>query len=181
MTLLFQLTLNSGVGTSTVCVANHGQVNNILLNLLANDESQPSAANLTVLTAIAGQCPISGGDAVYEARAIVERFTGETFDDAVLCASGSRPSNGRTTSSALSDEQIQVFPNPTTGQISWTGLEGEALTLRVFNALGQQVAEQNSAINSADLSTLPSGVYHLQFLSSDNSVRFNKSVVIEKQ
>lgn len=74
----------------------------------------------------------------------------------------------------------QIFPNPSRGQISWTGWEGEALTLRVFNALGQQVAERNSAINGADLSNLPSGVYHLQFLSTDKSVRFNKSVVIEK-
>jgi len=174
------LTLNAGISASTVMVTNHQTLNNIALNLLANDEGQPSAANLTVLTAIAGQCPITGGDAVYEARAIVERFTGETFDDAVLCASGSRPSNGRTTSSAFSEGQVQIFPNPSTGQISWTGLEGEALTLRVFNALGQQVAERNSAVNGADLSNLPAGVYHLQFLSSDNTLRLNKSVVIEK-
>ena len=174
------LTLNAGVSTSSVMIANHQTLNNIVLHLLANDESQPSEATLSVLAAIAGQCPISGGDAVYEARAIVERITGATFEDAVLCNTGNRPSNERTISTTFSAGQVQVFPNPTTGMISWAGLEGEAVTLQVFNALGQQVAERNSTENGVDLSHLPSGVYHIKFLTSDNTIRLNKSVVLEK-
>ncbi|HAD13573.1 MAG TPA: hypothetical protein DCF33_14190 [Saprospirales bacterium] len=75
---------------------------------------------------------------------------------------------------------VRLFPNPSTGQIFWMGLEGEAVTLQVFNALGQQVAERNSTENGVDLSHLPSGVYHIKFLTSDNTIRLNKSVVIEK-
>ena len=176
--LLFQWTLNSGVGTSTVCVANHGLVNNILLNMLANGDDVPSPTNLTILAAIAEMCPIEGGDAVYEARAIVERLTGETYDDAILCASEERPSNEREDDQTGATD-IRVFPNPTTGHIYWTGLEGQIVTARVFNMLGQQVAERSRTAGNFDLSALPAGIYQLFLSTPDNAVFTSKRIVIE--
>jgi hypothetical protein len=172
------LTLNSGVGTSTVCVANHGLVNNILLNMLANGDDVPSPTNLTILAAIAEMCPIEGGDAVYEARAIVERLTGETYDDAILCASEERPSNERE-DDQIGATDIRVFPNPTTGHIYWTGLEGQIVTARVFNMLGQQVAERSRTAGNFDLSALPAGIYQLFLSTPDNAVFTSKRIVIE--
>ncbi len=175
------LSFNAGISTSMVCMANHKIVNNILLNMLANGDDAPSSTNLTVLSAIAAQCPIEGGDAVYEARAVVERFTGETFDDAVLCASGARPSNGRDSNISIEQKDVLIYPNPSTGQIFWTGLEGQNIQVRVFNALGQLMADRNTAGNSLDLSALPEGVYQVQFSSLETKLLLNRSLVIQKR
>ncbi|MDO8366823.1 MAG: T9SS type A sorting domain-containing protein, partial [Saprospiraceae bacterium] len=175
------LTLNANISTPTVCIANHKTVNNIVLNMLANGDDEPSPTNLTVLSDIAAQCPIEGGDAVYEARAVVERFTGETFDDAVLCAIEARPSNGRDSNVRLKREEVIVYPNPSTGQIFWSGLEGQSLYVRVFNQLGQLVAERNTTGNSLDLSNLPEGVYQVQFSCPETKLLLNRSLVIQKR
>ena len=163
-----------------VCVANHGLVNNILLNMLANGDDTPSPTNLSILTAIAEMCPIEGGDAVYEARAIVERLTGETYDDAVICATEERPSSGRNSDSRIESKDFLVFPNPSSGHIYWTGLKEQSVTVRVFNALGQLIVEREAIANRLDLSALTAGVYHLLFTTTDNMMHLNKSIVIEK-
>jgi hypothetical protein len=176
------LTLNSGVGTSMVCVANHGLVNNILLNMLANGDDAPSPTNLAILAAIAEMCPIEGGDAVYEARAIVERLTGETYDDAVLCAvEQERPTNGRSSEAQIGQGEVLVFPNPSTGHIFWSGLDGQVLDVRVFNQLGQLVISRSTTGNSLDLSILPEGVYQVQFSCSETKLLLNRSLVIQKR
>ena len=77
--------------------------------------------------------------------------------------------------------RVMVFPNPSTGQIYWTGPTEQLLTVRVFNMLGQQVMEREIAINSLDLSALPNGVYHLLFSTPESSMQINKSIVIEKR
>ncbi len=168
MQILFLLTLNAIVGTSTVNVANHKTVNSIVLNMLATEDSKPSSTNLTILSAIAAQCPIAGGDAVYEARSIVERFTGETFDDAVTCAIGNRPSNGRGEGSeTVSSTAIALFPNPTSGLLQWTGTEGKVVTIRVFDQLGVLVKEQNVDGQQIDLSLLPNGLYFVHLTDAE--------------
>jgi hypothetical protein len=177
------LSLNIGISTSMVCMANHKTVNNILLNLLANGDDAPSSTNLTTLSAIAAQCPIEGGDAVYEARAVVERFTGETFDDAVLCVSASRPSNGREgeVDKQYISSRITLFPNPTTGIVSWEGTGGEVVLLRVFNALGQLLTERIVEDSRVDLSLLQDGLYYVQMISQrDNTLLTNQTLIITK-
>ncbi len=177
------LTLNAGAGTSTVMVANHKTVNSIVLNLLASDDNAPSAANLTILSAIAAQCPIAGGDAVYEARAIVERFTGETFDDAVTCAGGNRPSNGREDEPIrqIESSSVTLFPNPTTGMISWKGTGTELVLVRVFNTFGQLQAERIVENSQADFGHLQEGLYYVQLLSQrDNTLLTSQALIITK-
>jgi hypothetical protein len=178
------LSFNAGTSASMVCMANHKTVNNILLNMMANGDDAPSTTNLTVLSAIATQCPIEGGDAVYEARAVVERFTGETFDDAVLCTSESRPSNGRENESGKQQisSHITLFPNPSTGVVSWEGTGGDLVLLRVFNALGHLMTERIVEDSRADLSHLQEGFYYVQMISQrDNTLLTSQTLIITKR
>ncbi|MFN0175928.1 MAG: T9SS type A sorting domain-containing protein [Saprospiraceae bacterium] len=172
------LSFNAGISTGPIIEANHKTVNQIVLQMLLVDSL--ASGSLTTLTAIAAQCPLFGGDAVYEARAIVSRLTGQEYDDVALCGSLRPGAGGREETSEIPTEVI-VFPNPTTGQISWIGLEEQTVTVRVFNQLGQMVAERNTAENSLDLGALPEGVYHLQFSALEHTVLLNKSIVIEKR
>ncbi len=84
-------------------------------------------------------------------------------------------------SASSKGEEVLLFPNPTTGQIFWTGLEGQHLHVRVFNALGQLVADRNTPDNMLDLSALSEGIYQVQFSSLDAKLLLNRSLVIQKR
>ncbi|MFN0037699.1 MAG: T9SS type A sorting domain-containing protein [Saprospiraceae bacterium] len=175
------LTLNAGVGTSTVNVANHSMVNNIVLNLLAADENEPSPANLTMLAAIAARCPIEGGDAVYEARAIVERLTGQTYDDATICGSGNRPSHGRDNGKKeMAASEIVFFPNPANGLLQWTGAAGQAVRVKIFDQLGVLVKDQTAGNSQIDLNSLPNGIYLIRMMDTGGTLLTAQKVSLLK-
>lgn len=80
----------------------------------------------------------------------------------------------------LSNEKnIQIFPNPTTGIMQWSGLANtESLTLRVQDALGRICFEQDEVGASVDLSRLPNGVYFLTLLGAQGQIIAAKAVVL---
>ncbi|MCS6928221.1 MAG: T9SS type A sorting domain-containing protein [Saprospiraceae bacterium] len=163
------LALNAAVSADLTPAQNHKIVNDIVFRLLLNDSI--SAGDAADLEAIAGQCPLEGGDAVYEARAVVAARTGAHYEDEDLCATAA-PRARRQTQDALANvaASIALYPNPTTGWVFWTSPVSEPLRLRVFNAVGQQVAEIVSAKGSADLSHLPAGLYYVHLLRTDDTV-----------
>jgi hypothetical protein len=171
------LTFNAGTSTGPIIEANHKTVNQIVLQMLLVDSL--ASSSLTALTAIAAQCPLSGGDAVYEARSIVSRLTGQEYDDVALCGSQRPGAGGREETSEIPTEVI-VFPNPTTGYVSWIGVPEGKVTVRVFNALGQLQMERTSEDNALDLSVLNQGIYRLQLLSAEQKSLFNGSISLLK-
>ena len=67
--------------------------------------------------------------------------------------------------------EVRIYPNPTTGEVRWSGLpEGEEVRVRVMNVLGQHIVEKAVTGNSIDLSALPDGMYCLQFLASGGQI-----------
>jgi hypothetical protein len=76
--------------------------------------------------------------------------------------------------------EVAVFPNPTTGYVSWLGIPEGKVTVRVFNALGQLQLERNSEDTAVDLSALNQGVYRLQILSAEQKILFNGSISLLK-
>lgn len=78
-------------------------------------------------------------------------------------------------------EVVQIYPNPTTGEVRWTGLPvGEEMRVRVFNALGVLVLEQRTAASQVDLGHLQDGMYWLQFLASGGQMIGVKSMQLLK-
>ncbi|MCB0573626.1 MAG: beta-propeller fold lactonase family protein [Saprospiraceae bacterium] len=61
--------------------------------------------------------------------------------------------------SDLSDLQITVFPNPTTGLVELRGASPQSI--RVIDRLGRQVMAQENPASGIDLSQLPPGLYTL--------------------
>ena len=171
------LTFNAGTSTGPTIEANHKTVNQIVLQMLLVDSL--ASGNLSTLTAIAAQCPLSGGDAVYEARSIVSRLTGQEYDDVALCGSQRPGAGGRAETSEIPAE-VLVFPNPTTGYVSWLGIPEGKITVRVFNTLGQLQLESISENNAIDLSALNQGVYRFQILSAEQKILFNGSISLLK-
>ncbi|MBK9336470.1 MAG: hypothetical protein IPM98_07720 [Lewinellaceae bacterium] len=89
------LAQNAAISTAITPADNHKTVNAIVFGLLLNDSLQ--TGDLATLEAIAGMCPLEGGDAVYEARAIVVHTTGASYDDTDLCAVSAERSRAEST------------------------------------------------------------------------------------
>lgn len=173
------LTLNAAVTTSSTPDANHKTVNGIVLNFLLSDTL--ASGKLAALEAIAGQCPLEGGDAVYEARAFVTYMTGADFDDAEICAASEERQQRPEEAKKLSEnEGVLLYPNPTAGQVFWSGTGDKVIVLKVFNALGQLLLEKMANDNHADLSRLPGGLYVLQILAADNTLLATQKIQIVK-
>jgi|GEM_PF-4616227 len=119
------------------------------------------SADLSDLIDIAGQCPLSGGDAVYEARSIVMHYTGDEFDDADLCNLQNRSQQAKAKEGS---EAIRLYPNPTSGEVFWRGTSS-AVRVRVLNALGQMHSDQLVNSNHLALRNAPDGLYTVQIYS----------------
>ncbi len=75
---------------------------------------------------------------------------------------------------------VKIYPNPTTGDVYWTGAQNLPVTVNVFNALGQLQITRNVTNSHLDLNTLPQGVYHFQMLSPANELLYNGKVSLVK-
>jgi len=173
------LTLNAAISVSLTPAVNHKTVNTIVLNFLLSDTL--ANGNLTTLESIAEQCPLEGGDAVYEARAIVSYYTGADFNDAELCEEAQeRQQQPDITSKPNAAIPVLLYPNPTTGQIFWSGTGDQVVVLRVFNTIGQIQLEQTASGNNVDLSRLPDGLYTLQIFTADYTLLATQKIQIVK-
>jgi hypothetical protein len=77
-----------------------------------------------------------------------------------------------------SSESISIYPNPSTGLLSWSGIIGP-VTVRIFNQLGQLQLEQRCTEGSVNLTPLQDGVYQLQLLDA-GQLKATRSVVLMK-
>ncbi|MCW5921598.1 MAG: T9SS type A sorting domain-containing protein [Saprospiraceae bacterium] len=173
------LSLNAAASTSLTPDANHKTLNFIVLKLLLADSL--ASGHLATLAGIAEQCPLEGGDAVYEARAFVTYLTGDDFDDAEVCADTERGQRPNKPSKSSESEVVVLYPNPTTGQIAWSGIAGQPVVLRIFNAMGQLQMEQVIVGSSAQIGQLPEGLYQVQLLNAqDKTLLISQKVLFIK-
>lgn len=170
----YLLQLNAAVSTSLAPAANHKTLNAILLGWLATDDI--TSSDMETLLSIAGQCPLEGGDAVYEARSLVSHFASTEFDDQDLCGTQNR--QARKGKQGITS-RIVVFPNPTTGELYLGGIFGE-LTARVFNSLGELKIDTRITGNRLDIGALPNGMYTVQLFSTTGAMLANAKVVLVK-
>lgn len=75
--------------------------------------------------------------------------------------------------------EIQIFPNPSTGIINISNLPDRPLKLQLFNMLGKLVYEtQIQAINySLNLNLMPGGIYLLKVIEKNKSIVFEKVIL----
>lgn len=118
----------------------------------------------------AAQCPTWGGDAVYQARAILMGVGAYTWDDQVLCAEAEERSSleGRPLS-----ETLHIQPNPAADQITLlVDFEGGA-SIRIVDMYGRLVQDVTYAGNGQQLDTsgLSSGRYVVQLITDEGRVQ----------
>ena len=105
---------------------------------------------------------------VYMFRAYIERSVGGTLYGETLTFVTKQTD----VDEAAADEQITVSPNPATSQIRLRDAQGTLQSLRVFNAVGQEVLRQelDGSTGTVNISNLSKGIYFLQIRTGHGTV-----------
>ena len=152
----------------------------LLAEMMMGDSLTESAR--TMLTGIANQCPLDGGDAVFQARAMLEPAL---YADAENCVPVAER-EARVPESRLANEAgISVFPNPSSGTLTLLTEHACAFDcvgqFAVFDLRGIELVrlqvDLSVPVQPIDLRSLPSGMYLLQVTQNNRPV-FTDRVVL---
>lgn len=154
------------IASTALIEQNAKAVNQIYLATIgrSGEDVQFDATQAANLLYIAGQCPLVGGNPVYQARSLYSLVDDQAeFDDALICmAAGYVVKSLEETAPS-----VTVYPNPNrTGQqfFEFKGLldEEAVITVQLFDAQGRQILDQRlaGAKESVDVSGLAQGLYN---------------------
>ncbi|MBK8196144.1 MAG: T9SS type A sorting domain-containing protein [Lewinellaceae bacterium] len=156
------LTQNTALSSTSVYAVTEKTVNDILLRTVAQGVFTFSAQDSATLVNIAERCPLSDGEAVLRARALLTLVeeTPETYDDEAICGI-ERGQPGFT----VNFDYLTVYPNPAKDRLtiaySIAGASGKNFLL--WNMVGQLVKTveltEDSGRIDLDLEGQTPGIY----------------------
>jgi len=177
-------------------------VSALFLHLMEQGRDSLSSAAKDSLAWLANSCPAVEGMGVYKARVLQAYYTPlQDYDDYVLCnasnkggsrlfddvmkfLSGAEDTTSKPTSGMVNMQNpLEVFPNPTTGEVQFRFIEASNRTIvcTLTDILGREVYRGQHPPGSkaflVNLAGLPSGLYFYQVVGASGSY-FGK---IEKQ
>lgn len=130
---------------------------------------------------IANQCPLVGGNPVYQARALYSLVDGDAeFDDALLCASAGYVVK----SEELEAPRVSVYPNPSrTGRITIelyelpAGVHTTAVAL--YDAQGERILKEDfdGSRTSLNVGSIAQGLYYWAFILDGHAVQRGKVTI----
>ncbi len=161
------LSQNNALGGFADHLLNEKTVNSIFLQTLAVGNSAFSEAQATSLENIANQCPLSGGEAVLQARDMLALVQPAPvyYDDNLLCNPTPRPAERGLRVENASTAVISIFPNPASAviKIQYDLQNVEIGVLRFYNIYGHMVGEvalpDSIGVISMPVDKFPAGVY----------------------
>ncbi len=156
------LTLNAALTGSASYQVNEKLVNQMFLQTVAIGSMEFSETQISSLQGIAALCPLSDGEAVLRARAMLQLLQGvpADYDDLAICGSGERSEKNNQVA-----QSVRIYPNPANDAlfIDYRGigdLDGQFI---MFNSQGQLVREitlpPSQGVAQLILNGLPSGIY----------------------
>jgi hypothetical protein len=78
------------------------------------------------------------------------------------------------------EDGFVVYPNPTTGQLTLSGLPYGAVYVHITDALGRTCLQQTIADGQVDLSSQPAGLYFVQVRDAQGQTYRAKPVMVQK-
>jgi len=178
--------VNNGLPNTNIAALNEKRINRVTLNMIINPNYLNDVRIKNLVANIANQCPASGGLAVYRARTIHDYIHPgnqndySDIDDCYENTESERPTFEES-SSEVKLYGIQVYPNPTTGEVSIFIEEPiEDGIIIVRNLLGKEINRiklgQYQELIRLDLQSY-SGVYFISFNEGDHNVENVKVIV----
>jgi hypothetical protein len=162
---------NDSIAARAIYEANEKEVNDIYLSWLGAAFGALGSIEMAALQAIALQCPIEGGNAVYRARAFLAILAWEyaDYDDSLLCAPlgllAAPPQAGALFQAANEDKVFRIYPNPAQNEIgiALNAPEDAPGLLLVYDIFGRQLLQHTLAAGadaySLSIGELPEGLY----------------------
>jgi len=141
-----------------------------------------SKTDIQVLTMVANQCILSGGDAVLVARSLLAETGNFTYNEVELCSGAKKREEDQQIESQSS---ISVYPNPAQQviNVSFNNFNSGEVVLTLRNALGSIVRERtinsNATTEQLSLDDSASGIYFLE-VEIDGERKHIKKVLIVK-
>jgi hypothetical protein len=141
---------------------NRKAVQRLYLQTLGIGIPQLSPTQLAEAEAIAVQCPLEGGAAVYAARALYRLNEDRAFSDDSLCIETQE--RREVQAKPVERPEIYLLPNPATDMVTVAGLSASAETpalIQLVDASGVLRMERKVAARECAFSvaSLPSGIY----------------------
>lgn len=92
------------------------------------------------------------------------------------------PMVGITAPNLSKEETIQIFPNPTTGLLYWSGInENAQAKLRIHDLMGNLILEREGTNGVADLGKFQEGFYFVTVFGADGDWLVTKAVLLAKK
>ncbi|MEO8087521.1 MAG: T9SS type A sorting domain-containing protein, partial [Bacteroidota bacterium] len=166
--------------------ANEKAVNEIYINSIGQGRYEFTESEISMLLAIANQCPYTGGYAVYYSRNLVRMQNGfSTFKDDLSCSGFSARKANPEAESTKFFRKFNVFPNPTTGILTIEDYKNtdSKIDFIIENSLGAQSFFKSLIMSEGkcqtDISELSPGVYRYRVITESSVVGSGKIVVIK--
>ena len=173
---------------SSILESNYYDVNRISLELLATGADSLTAEQFTTISPIAWQCPLEGGDAVYQARVLYHLNENDIFNDNELCIGlasiyfkEEKNDDDEELSSIIG--QMKVIPNPANElvQVHINGVEkGISYQVELRDLVGQVLFEErldNGQTIQMPTAKLPAGIYFCILLEDGILIESNKLII----
>lgn len=173
---------NNAIGTSELVEANEKVVNKVYLETIAQNADGFTVQEEQDLFAVANQCPLVGGNAVFRARALYYLVDPEQdFDDPSLCLQ-----HGLITKSVKRPEVhgLNIVPNPAMDEATLLLTEplNEVGSLVFYSALGEEVLhlripaeQQRLPVSTASLAP---GMYHYRVYNARGELGDGKLSIV---
>ncbi len=175
-------TLNSGISTSGLYDDNEKTLNAIYLQTEAKG-LPVLLAHKNTIRAIAEQCALDGGDAVYRARAWYAQFTGTMISEDDCISTGGRESL-KDAQESVEKEELRLFPNPASQMLNVEYNAGTDQMLTFYNQFGVELRrlplKEGGNKLTIDLKGLPDGIYLVKVQDGTAGSGISKKLVIHK-
>jgi hypothetical protein len=142
-------------------------------------------SDIAMLKSIAAQCPYSGGNAVFAARAMLAQQDRTYYDDKALCLEQgilwrtAKPKVEKTSK----DKYCKIYPNPANHKIVIEFKDAQQDgNIALYDIYGRILLEQrilNTTTNTLNIEGISSGVYILKVESNGSNVITEKITVIK--
>jgi hypothetical protein len=170
--------MNFGISDNKIFESNQKLTNAMHLQILAQGLSYlPTESELSRIRAVADQCPLDGGIAVYQARAMMEAFTGEVFEDKAKCK------KVENRGSTVRLDEVTVAPNPASRVVTVAWGNKQYMNIKIVDALGKSIydapVEQDAETQSIDVADWVNGIYYI-YLYDATGTTITKKLVINK-
>jgi len=178
--------LNNVILTSNTIEENQKMFNE-LYSLYLNDNKYAYTSNeKEALFSIAQQCPLEGGNAVWQARVLYSTIENDWIEFENNCdATPRQMSVNNNITETVVDSKFKLYPNPSNGQmiLEYSIEETESAVFSIYDITGKIITEypvnSKNKLLLVNESQLEAGVYFYQVKVNNKIIKKDKLVIIK--